>query len=73
VYKRRAFLSEWLRGAILGGCVGDSWNSDFPRYVWMLRNGRCFEARLVNKEQGTYKGYELDPAQWPQGIERCDE
>jgi hypothetical protein len=30
---------------------------NFPRYVWCRRGEDTYEAMLVNKEQGQYKGY----------------
>lgn len=51
-------LTEWLRNAIRSGSVGD-WEGGFPRYVWTLRNGHYYEARLTNSVLGQYKGYPL--------------
>ncbi|GAA1163809.1 hypothetical protein MOX01_15050 [Microbacterium oxydans] len=51
-------VTEWLRRGILDGNVSayrDGGN--YPRYVWGWHLDRWFEARLVNSEQGTYKGY----------------
>jgi len=66
---RRDLLDGWLREAITRGAVGGRWEGEFPRYVWALRDGRCYEARLVNRETGAYKGYELRRDEWPEGIE----
>lgn len=52
-------LTTWLRTAIAAGHVGAPWESEFPRYVWTKQGGTWYEARLVNREQGTYKGYEI--------------
>src|SRR5262245_48426822 len=52
-------LTGWLRDAIRAGDVGDLWEGDFPRYAWCRRSGVVYEARLVNQEQGQYKGYPL--------------
>ena len=57
--RRRDDLDDWLRAAIRQGTVGEAWDGEFPRYAWMVRDGRCFEARLTNRMRGTYKGYEL--------------
>ncbi len=38
-------------------------------YVWYMHGNTVFEARLVNRESGSYKGYPLDSDEWPKGIE----
>lgn len=61
-------LGEWLRLAIRAGWVGAPWEGGFPRYVWVEQDGRYYQARLVNREAGSYKGWEIDPddpAQFP--------
>jgi len=60
---------QWLRDALLRGAVGAPWEGRFPRYVWYEHEGIIFEGRLVNKEQGSYKGYPLEDDEWPPGIE----
>ena len=65
----REMVSEWLRSAIRRGAVGSPWESEFPRYVWYMHGDTVFEARLVNRERGSYKGYPLDRDEWPKGIE----
>ncbi len=55
-------LTQWLRKAIVDGECGGPWLGDgFPKYVWCrpLGYGTCYEGRLVNSEQGQYKGYPL--------------
>jgi len=47
-----------LRDAILHGFVSE-FVGRFPNYVWGPLDGRLYEARLVNQEQGTYKAYPL--------------
>ena len=34
-----------------------------------MHGNTVFEARLVNRESGSYKGYPLDSDEWPKGIE----
>jgi hypothetical protein len=58
-------LTEWLRSGIRGGHVGGHWDGGFPRYVWHKRSEACYEARLVNRGLGEYKGYPLDPEECP--------
>jgi hypothetical protein len=63
-------ITQWLRDSIKAGWVGAPWEGDFPRYVWHRRDGVIYEARLVNQELGQYKGYPLEPSEWPEG---CDD
>ena len=62
-------VSGWLRLAIRRGAVGSPWEGEFPRYVGYMHGNTVFEARLVNRESGSYKGYPLDSDEWPKGIE----
>jgi hypothetical protein len=66
----REMVSEWLRAAIRRAAVGAPWEGEFPRYVWYMHRNIVFEARLVNREIGSYKGYPLDNDEWPMGIEQ---
>jgi hypothetical protein len=58
-------LTDWLRAAVRAGAVGAPWEGDFPRYIWVRQDGVCYEGRLVNRGQGTYKGYEISEDRWP--------
>jgi len=61
--------NEWLKKALLAGDFGAMWEGDYPRYIWYRGEGReVYEARLVNRERGEYKGYPLEPDQFPKGI-----
>jgi hypothetical protein len=62
-------LTGWLREALMAGQVDATWEGGFPKYVWVVRGGICFEGRLVNSVQGHYKGYPLDETQWPRGLQ----
>lgn len=62
-------LTGWLREAIRRGHVGELWEGDFPRNAWCRHDGVVYEARLVNQEQGQYKGYPLQPGEEPGGLE----
>jgi len=53
----------------MAGQVDATWEGGFPKYVWVVRGGICFEGRLVNSVQGHYKGYPLDETQWPRGLQ----
>lgn len=61
-------LTRWLREAITTGRVGAPWEGDFPRYAWHRERDVCYEGRLVNRELGEYKGYQLERNEWPEGL-----
>lgn len=57
---------RWLREALAAGAVGAPWDDQpFPRYAWWRVGDMVYEARLTNAEQGWFKGYPLDPSDWP--------
>lgn len=58
-------LTVALRNAIRSGSVGHPWEARFPRYVWAELEGVVFEARLVNRDVGEYKGYPLERDERP--------
>jgi hypothetical protein len=60
-------LTAWLGESIRSGRFGAPWEGDFPKYVWFVDDGVCYEARLVNRENG-YKGYALAPEERPEGM-----
>ncbi|MDE0161214.1 MAG: hypothetical protein OXL98_05695 [Acidimicrobiaceae bacterium] len=55
----------WLRSAIRAGSTGEPWEGGFPRYVWHREWDTVFEARLVNRGNGSYKGYPLKDRERP--------
>ena len=59
----------WLRSAIRRGAVSGPWEGGFPRYAWHKEGGTVFEGRLVNRGDGSYKGYPLNEGEWPRGVE----
>lgn len=61
-------ITAWLRSAIEAGNVGAPWEGDFPRYAWYRSAGVCYEARLVNRDAGDYKGYPLQEDESPEGM-----
>lgn len=61
-------FTDWLRAEIVAGQFGAPWEGDFPRYVWHLQDDLCYEARLVNRGNGDYKGYPLTPAEAPEWL-----
>ncbi len=61
-------LTRWLRDAIVAGDIGQPWEGDFPRYVWCRQGDVGYEARLMNREAGEYKGYPLHADETPEGL-----
>jgi hypothetical protein len=61
-------ITAWLREGISCGNIGEFFEGDFPRYVWIKRGTIVYEGRLVNREQGQYKGYPLAPNELPEGL-----
>jgi hypothetical protein len=61
-------LTRWLRKAIRLGQVGAPWEGSYPRYAWYTRGDEHYEARLVNRGNGEYKGYPITAAEWPQDL-----
>ncbi|WP_327106169.1 hypothetical protein [Nonomuraea glycinis] len=67
-YKDADEITDWLRQAIACGNVGAPWEGEFPRYVWRGLDDVIYEARLVNRELGQYKGYPLTSSERPEGL-----
>ncbi|HPG66156.1 MAG TPA: hypothetical protein PLO37_04865 [Candidatus Hydrogenedentes bacterium] len=61
-------IAGWLRRAIGNGWIGAPWEGEFPRYAWHRVDDVVFEARLVNRDTGEYKGYPLEEDEYPEGI-----
>ncbi|WP_143663611.1 hypothetical protein [Streptomyces sp. NRRL B-24085] len=61
-------ITEWLREGFSLGNIGELFEGEFPRYVWVKRGNIVYEGRLVNREQGHYKGYPLAPNEFPEGL-----
>ena len=60
---------RWLREAVRKGALSAVWEGPFPKYVWLKKGNEVYEARLVNRGKGEYKGYPLTPEEWPKGLE----
>jgi len=69
----REKIEGWLRKAMELGTVGELREGEFPRYVWFKEGDTVYEGRLSNRELGEYKGYPLEPDEWPSGIEQIYE
>ena len=65
---RQEELTTLLREAVVAGTISGFFEGKFPRYVWMRQVDQVFEARLVNRELGHYKGYALNPDELPEGV-----
>ena len=61
-------VTRWLRTAINRGVFGGFWEGAFPRYVWYKLGPTVYEARLINRGTGEYKGYPLEEDEWPADI-----
>jgi hypothetical protein len=57
----------WLREGVKSGICGGLWEGDFPRYVWRIIDEQRYEARLINRTLGQYKGYPILEEEWPEG------
>ncbi len=55
-----------LRRGILEGCVSQVFEGGYPKYVWTWLDGELYEARHINGPRGTYKGYRLEPSEYPE-------
>ncbi len=69
---RQAEIQQWLRRAFELQCFSGPWEGDFPRYVWCRVDQVVYEARLVNRGLGQYKGWQLNRDEWPDGIDEID-
>ena len=65
-------IQRWLRKAFELRCFGAPWEGDFPRYAWCKVGDMVYEARLVNRELGQYKGWQLNAGEWPKGIDELN-
>jgi hypothetical protein len=63
-------VNQWLQAAIQAGNYSAFFEGDFPRYVWYRDEpgNITYEARLVNREQGCYKGYPVNASEVPTGL-----
>lgn len=54
-----------LREGIRRRCTSTVFEGGFPKYVWTWLEDELFEARHINGPRGTYKGYRLEPSEYP--------
>ncbi len=69
-YSEFESITEALRQAIRRGCSGAQFEGNFPRYVWGWFDDCIYEARLINREQGWYKAWPIEQAEWPRDDEQ---
>lgn len=60
-----ASLSEGVRR----GCVSQTMEQGFPRYVWGWLGDDLYEARHLNGFGGQYKGYKLEQPEYPRDLD----
>lgn len=65
----RSVPDGWLKEAVRRRCVDGTMSGSFPKQVWYKDGDIVFEGYLINRDRGTYKGYPLDPEEWPPHIE----
>ncbi|MBM4032907.1 MAG: hypothetical protein FJ291_14120 [Planctomycetes bacterium] len=66
--RQRDTIQEWLRRAIRQGHFSALWEGGFARYVWHREGNVTFEARLVNRQTGEYKGFPLERDEEVHGL-----
>jgi hypothetical protein len=69
---RLSEIQLWLQHAFEVQCFGGPWEGDFPRYAWCKIGNIVYEARLVNRGLGQYKGWQLKLEEWPDEIDNFD-
>lgn len=62
-------ITSWLRAGLAAGQVGAPWEGRFPRYVWYRVEDVCYEARLVNRHAGEYKGWSVEVSEFPENLQ----
>jgi hypothetical protein len=62
-------LTAWLQEAIQNKAVGSYTENGYPRYAWYKDDDTVYLARLVNRGNGTYKGFPIEKSEWPDGID----
>lgn len=68
-------VQSWLRAGIRARCVSGPWEGDdpaFPRYVYCKVDNVVYQARLTNRVIGQYKGWQLEPDEWPDCVYEVD-
>jgi hypothetical protein len=61
-------VNKWLKDAIAKGAISAFFEGEFPRYVWFKNGNQAFMGRLINKIQGEYKGFPIEPFECPNEL-----
>ena len=64
-----AEINASLVEGVLRGCVSETMERGFPKYVWGWIGDALYEARHLNGAGGQYKGYKLEPPEYPRDRE----
>jgi len=59
-------IAALLSDSIRKGRISIAIEHGFPRYVWGWIGRDLYEARHISGNPGTYKGYKLEPPEYPQ-------
>ena len=65
-----AAISNALAQGVRRGCISEATEQGFPKYVWAWLGGDLYEARHLNGFAGKYKGYRLEPPEYPRDSDR---
>jgi hypothetical protein len=65
---RQTDIQRWLQEEIRAGNFNDFWVNGFPKYVWHREDDIVYQGHLMDPSRGTYKGYPLEPYQFPRGL-----
>lgn len=63
-------INDALAEGVRNGCISEMIEQGFPKYVWWWLDGDLYEARHLNGFGGHYKGYRLEPPDYPQDSDR---
>jgi len=63
-------IAALLSDSIRKGRISNAIEHGFPRYVWGWIDMDLYEARHINGYPGTYKGYKLEPPEYPKDRDK---
>lgn len=62
-------INAVLTESVRRGCISSVLEQGFPKYVWGWIGDDLYEARHLNGNPGSYKGYKLEPPEYPRDNE----